>query len=159
MNDEFKETNADEMTPEEIASKKKDAIDLLTERVNRGDHFLILTEGKDGDSALMIGGSVKELSRLISITMTKVEPLEEMVTLAVEAFKYARHADKIRGSSLGSTADEMMKEMGCENCHTKDDCDIREGLLKARDSSNPMESLNTLMGTSMGQNIKPKGDC
>ncbi len=78
--------------PEEIEEIKKEAIKLITERINRGDEFLYISAGDRSDkseAALMIGGNTANLARVMSITMTKVPQLHEIVSLANEAHDHA----------------------------------------------------------------------
>ena len=155
--DNTEERNAKDMTPEEIEAKKKEAIDLVADRINRGDHFLILTEGK-GDSALLVGGSVEDLSRTLSITMHKVPQLYEIVDLAKQAYDYAK-GQAGKKSSLVDMLGDFKDDLKCETCPGKDDCPIKNGMDQAEGCENPMEVLSKILNNLEASRVTPKGEC
>ena len=155
--DNTEELNAEDMSTEEIELKKKEAIDLVAARINRGDHFLILTEG-DGDSALMIGGSTESLSRTLSITMHKVPQLFEIVDLAKQAYDYAKgQADK--RPSLQNMISDLEGHLDCEHCPGKDECPIKKGMDKTEGCEDPLKVLSSVLENLVASRVTPKGDC
>ncbi len=125
-------------TPEEIEEIKKEAIKLITERINRGDEFLYISEGQSsssGEAALMIGGHTLNLARVLSITMTKVPQLHKIVSLANEANEYANNKADIIGSLkdlLSELAGSL--DLDCETCPKKETCEIKDEVTAAKES-------------------------
>jgi hypothetical protein len=113
--------------PEEVKAIKKEAIKLITERINRGDEFLYISEGHasgNGEAALMIGGNTNNLARVLSLTMSKVPQLHEIVTTAVEAHNYANSREGIMGT-LKDMLTNLKDSLDCNNCDKKDECKIK----------------------------------
>jgi hypothetical protein len=129
-----RESQTKNPNPEQIEELKKEAIKLITERINRGDEFLYISEGgkNGGEAALMIGGNTMNLSRVLSITMTKVPQLHEIVTTAMEAHDYATSKEGVMGT-LKDLLTGLKDSLDCDNCDKKDECKIvNNGKIKSQ---------------------------
>jgi hypothetical protein len=154
----IEELDQEGMSKEEKDAKKQEAIDLITGRIDRGDDFLIITENK-GDTALMIGGSTEELSRIIALTMTRVPHLTEIVSTAMEAYEYAQEKTG-SAKSLKELLDDFAKDHDCTGCPSKDICPIKDDIeLLKNGTDHPMEILDMIMKRIRKTGAKPKGEC
>ena len=118
--DKFQEKNADEMSKEEIELRKKEAIDLLTQSINKRDNFLVFTNSKDGKDSLLIGGDVNILAEHFGFTMYKVETLRDVISLAQKVYDYINHTTDDTDST--DILSELMNTLLSQEIKPKGDC-------------------------------------
>jgi len=140
------------------AEEKKEVIAKIEEAIDNEKAFLILTEGSDetGESAVMMGGEFHDMARMVSIAMSKLEPLEMVIDAANAALDFARSRKELR-------SDNVADALKCDTCDKRNECDIFNAKVRMENGSdNPMEIMKDLFASmkEKGLNsIKPKGDC
>ena len=136
--------------------EKAEILKRVGEALDKEDPFMIILESSP-EAAVMMGGDRSSLSRMLSIGMSKIPQLEEIVKVARKALKKARRA-------MGSDSMFESELLKCTTCDKKEDCQIRS--LKERamgEGVGPQEIIGLLKELISEDgpmiDIKSKGDC
>jgi hypothetical protein len=136
--------------------EKKKILEKLEEALDNGSPFMILTASSP-EAAVMMAGEKHDVAQMLTIAMSKIPELEEVVKVARKALKSARR-NRDRNNNLDS---ELLK---CNTCDKREECDIRSIKEKAmREGVRPEDIMELLkhLSEKHGQivSVKPKGDC